>query len=263
MTDNVTLHDLQAAMLGFLHHGDSAVETLVAEQPPLPVKARLSIYGSAYRIRLHQALETDHEMSAWYLGDEQFAEMAEAYIRKHPSTFKSLRDFGRALPDFLRREPPYDQLPVLAELAAFERLMLDVFDAPDAARAGVADLQAVPMDDWPDMHIRFHPSVHLHRTQTNAVSVWQALKASDTPPAPVVLERPSDWVLWRGIDRLSQFRSLSDIERSLLQSAVRGSDFAELCEELLPHLPESEISETVLSYLLGWLEQGLVRHFDG
>lgn len=261
MVDSVALRDLQDAMLRFLHRGDSEVETLVADQPPLSAQARLSIYGNAYRIRLCQALETDHEMTAWYLGDDQFAEMAEAYIRSHPSTVKSLRNFGKALPEFLRQELPYEQLPVLGELAAFERLMLDVFDAPDAARADMADLQAIPPDRWPDMRIRFHPSVHLHLTNTNAISIWQALKASNTPPDPVS-KSPSAWVLWRGMDRLSQFRPISDAEHTLLEAAARGLDFADLCESLLPNLPESEISEAVLSYLVGWLEQGLVRNFD-
>ena len=68
--------------------------------------ARLSIYANAYRIRLREVLETDHEMSAWHLGDEQFAELADAYIGRHPFTFKSLRDIGRALPDFLRVQSP-------------------------------------------------------------------------------------------------------------------------------------------------------------
>jgi hypothetical protein len=261
MADSVALDELQDAMLRFLHRGDPEVESLVTEQAPLSARARLSIYGSAYRIRLHQALETDHEMTAWYLGDEQFREMAETFIQGHPSTYRSLRDFGENLPEFLRRESPYSQLPVLAELAAFERRMLDVFDAPDATRANRAELQSIPADDWPDLRIRFHPSVHVHRTHTNAVSIWQALKASDTPPEPVS-NGPSAWVLWRGIDRLSQFRPLPATEYATLEAAIRGGDFADLCENLLPELPESEISETVLGFLLGWLEQGLVRRLD-
>jgi hypothetical protein len=261
MDDNVALRDLQRAMLGFLHHGEPGIESLIAEQPPLPATARLSIYESAYRIRLRQALESDHEMTAWYLGDDQFAQMAEAYIRKHPSTVKSLRNFGEALPGFLRQESPYDQLPVLGELAAFERMMLDVFDAPDATRADMADLQAIPPDRWPDMRIRFHPSVHLYLTDTNAVSIWQALKASNTPPESVS-NCPSAWVLWRGIDRLSQFRPLEKTEHATLRAAIHGNDFADLCELLVPELPESGISETVLGYLLTWLEQGMVQHFN-
>jgi hypothetical protein len=225
------------------------------------VHARLSIYANAYRIRLRQALETDHEISAAYLGDEQFGDMAEAYVRDHPSTFRSLRDFGRALPDFLREQSPYDRLPELAELAAFERMMLDVFDAPDAGRASLADLQSIPADHWPGMRIRFHPSVQLHRTRTNAVEIWQALKGLNTPPAPV-RQHPCDWILWRGTDRLSQFRSVSGSEFRVLDAAIRGSDFSDLCEQLLPVLPEPEISRQVLSFLLAWLEQGLIRSFD-
>ena len=150
---------------------------------------------------------------------------------------------------------------MLSELAAFERLMLDVFDEPDASRASVSDLQAIPADDGPDLRLRFHPSVHSHHTETNAVEIWQALKASTTPPVPTA-ECPAACVLWRGTDRLSQLRSLSDTEILALNAAIRGSDFAHLCECLLPELPEPEISATVLNYLLDWLDRGLVRHLE-
>lgn len=256
-----TLRNLQQSMHRFLLNGEGDALSLVAEQPPLPAPARLAIYTNAYRIRLHQALETDHEMLAWYLGDEQFAAMAMAYIDTHPSSFRSLRDFGTALPAFLREHDPYAQMPAVSELAAFERRMLDVFDAPDAARADRGDLQAVSPERWPDMRLRFHPSVHLHLTHTNAVEIWQALKASSTPPPPDTTQAGA-WLIWRGTDRLSQFRPLTATEDTLLQAAVHGSDFALLCEALIPILPESEISETLLSHLLDWLDQGLIRQLD-
>jgi hypothetical protein len=255
--DNTSLRTLQAALIGFLRDGDNGVEALVAEQPPLSPAARLAIYGNAYGVRLRQALETDHEMLAAYLGDGQFAEMADRYIRAYPSSVTSLRHFGAQLPEFLRRQSPYNGLPVLAELAAFERLMLDVFDAADAPRADLAELQALAPADWPNMKVRLHPSVQRFSTQSNAVAIWQALKAGQAPPE-AELQMPGDWVLWRGIDRLSQFRSLPPTERLVLEAVFQGETFAGLCESLLPHLAEDTISETVLGCLLGWLEAGMV-----
>ena len=259
MAELVALRELQRSIIKYLHYGDCSAKDLVAEQPPISAQARLSIYGNAYSIRLRQALETDHEMLAWYLGDDQFNALAAAYVQAHPSTFTSLRNFGDALPQFLQQNAPYNGLPVLSELAAFERMMLDVFDAPDADRAELSDLQARPPDTWPEMRIRFHPSVQLHQTHTNAVPIWQALKASQPPPEADI-DQSSSWLLWRGTDRLSQFRSLTEIEFLLLDAAITGDDFAMLCERLIGLLPESEISEVVLNDLLRWLDQGLVRH---
>ncbi len=261
MAESVSLRDLQRSLIEYLQYGGYAAEDLVAEQAPISARARLSIYGSAYMIRLCQTLENDHEMLAWYLGDEQFAQLAASYIHQHPSHYTSLRDFGNALPEFLRQTDPYRDLPVLSELAAFERMMLDVFDAPDADRAGLPELQSRPADTWPRMRVRFHPSVQLYATRTNAVPIWQALKAAQTPPGPAT-DQPSDWLLWRGADRLSQFRSLTAIEQRLLDAAIAGADFATLCECLLRDLPEAKISEVVLTQVVNWLDQGLVRNFD-
>ncbi|MCB1874659.1 MAG: putative DNA-binding domain-containing protein [Chromatiales bacterium] len=260
--NNVTgLHEVQCALIAYLRDGVEGAEEHIADQPPLGVRERLSIYGTAYHARLHQTLLSDHEVLAAYLGDTQFADLTDAYLHAHPSKYRSLRHFGTDMPAFLRQTAPYSGLPILSEIAAFERRLLDVFDAPDAERVGAQILRARPTATWPEMRIRFHPSTQLFRTTTLAVPVWRALRENRSPPMEET-SGATTWLLWRGVDRLSEFRSVDEAEWQLLHAALEGRTFAACCETLLPRMPEQDIGKTVLNHLMTWLDQGLICRLD-
>lgn len=124
----------------------------------LPATTGLRIYAHAYGARLREALENDHPVLGAYLVDALW-ESLKGYIDAHPSRVRSLRDFGNALPAFLAETEQFRGHPQLAELARFERLLLDSFDAADDPRAEWAQLQAIPPEQWPAMCVRLHRSV--------------------------------------------------------------------------------------------------------
>jgi hypothetical protein len=251
------LADLQHRFAGFLTGQGDDIRDLVAEQGEVSIETRLGIYRNAYRLRLRETVDTDHEMLGLYLGDALFEQLVDAYIERHPSHFFSLRDFTSHLPLFLREAPPFADHPILAELAAFERLLLDVFDAPDAPRANIAHLRQLSPDRWPELQLRFHPSMQLFRAEWNCVECWQALKAGETPPAASP-QPASHWLLWRGRDRLSQFRSLPPPERALILETLAGAPLSALCERLASDLPQAQVGTHLLEVLREWLDQGLI-----
>ena len=177
------LADLQARFVDFLSGKNELITRSIAEQGNINTETRLNIYRNAYHIRLKLALETDHEMLGIYLGDDLFEVMADGYIETHPSHFTSLRHFGDQLPEYLNKTAPFNEHPIISELALFERRLLDVFDAADAERAALSALKEIPPDDWPGMRLRFHPSTQLFTAGWNSIESWKALKAGQAPPA--------------------------------------------------------------------------------
>lgn len=251
------LRETQEQLLDFLRGGATEVERLIADQPPLAVEARLSIYRNAYRVRLRKTLESDHQMLWRYLGDEHFADAVARYIDTHPSHFTSLRYFGDRLPRFLATSAPFDEHPEIAEIATFERRLMDSFDAAEAPRLSEQRLAELDPADWPQMRLRFHPSVQPFRAQWNSVEIWRALKAEERPPT-ATSQANSDWLLWRGRDQLTQYRSLSELESLALQQLLAGADFAALCEAMLDLCAADQVSVEAVRLLRDWLEQGVV-----
>lgn len=218
---------------------------------------QLGIYGNAYKARLIEALRTNYPALHQLLGDQDFDAMAAAYLEQYPSQKVSIRWFGDCLAVFLQWTDPYSQLPVFAELAAFEWALRHALDAANAAQIGVEELQNIAPENWGDMQFNLHPSVTLLSLQWNAPQIWKAL--TDNASLPERNQTPMHWLVYRQRNLSSGWRSLSDIELSLLQWVQDGYSFADLCEKLSTITPDAtEVPLQAARMLWQWADAGLL-----
>ena len=250
------LDERQQQLLDFLLNNDDAIKAHISEQKGINSELRLDIYRNAYRIRLRETIDVDHPVLGNYLGDELFDQMVAGYIDKHPSSNKSLRQYADQLPHFLTLHEPFKQHPQISELARFERILLSAFDAADQIPLPASALTSIPAEHWPDLIVRFHPSVQCFQSDWNVVEIWQALKEQRSPPDPK--QETVRWLIWRNNDRLTEFRSLNEIEYLLLQGCLKGRSFSLLCEDLLNHIDEESIAPQLVKTISQWLEKGLI-----
>ncbi|MCG7537545.1 DNA-binding domain-containing protein [Pseudoalteromonas sp. OOF1S-7] len=254
------LAKLQQAFIDMLNGAASDLTNHIAPQPGLDAKDRAAIYHNAYRIRLTKVLEQDHEMLGRYLGDDLFDQLVEGYLAQYPSCDPSLRHFGDRLPTFLAHQPPFSAHGILSEMALFERLLLQAFDAPDDTRLTIQALQQVPANLWPNVMFTLHPSVRLLCCQFAAVESWQALKQADTPPQP---ELPASryWLIVREMDLRTAFHPLSHSDYVCLKAISDGLPFSFVCEAAARLHQDTETGTHAVMQLLqkalnaGWLSQ--------
>jgi hypothetical protein len=251
------LRQLQQEMQRELLNETSGIRSAVIDAPPLPVQARLDIYRNAYRIRLIDALDDTYSVLHKLLGDETFAALGEMFISAHPSVHRSIRWYGDELADFMTQCPPFSEQPILSEVARFEWMLAEVFDAPDAAVLGRAALGAVAPQAWPDITFRFHPSVRRLTLAWNTVNVWQAANVDQEPPQPEPALQPVRWLLWRQ-DFKSYFRSLDAAEECALNAALRGLSFADICAAMADSLTEEEIPLRAATLIGAWADSGII-----
>lgn len=135
---------------------------------------RFNVYTEAYRLRLIEALVADYSALKDYLGDDDFDTMGNAYIDASPSDQFSIRWFGRHLPRFLAETPPYDEKPVLKELASFEWALSEAFDAPENKPIDYERFAAIEPTHWPSLRLQFHPSLRRVDLKYNVPQIWQA-----------------------------------------------------------------------------------------
>ena len=251
------LKKLQDNFCDYLLSGRKDIANFVIDQGKLDRYTRLDIYKNAYRVRLKKCIETDHPILLEYLGDKLFEEMAQSYINNYPSAYTSLRQYCDHLPIHLAQHEPFKSVPVLAEIANFERLMLAAFDAADCKRITIKTLQAITTDDWPKIKLIFHPSAFIFVSNWNSVDIWQALKNKNTPPE--AKQSISFWLVWRGRDKLTQFRHIPFVANIMFNTFKNNHSFAEVCDALLKHLPEDEIPQTAIQHLNHWLQMGIIH----
>ncbi len=118
-------------------------------------------------------------------------------------------------------------------------------------------MQEITPDDWATIQLEFHPSVSVFEASWNSVVIWQALKDENTPEEAT--ENQVYWLIWRGEDRLTQFRNMP-LEAYLMFNCFRDNyHFSDVCEFLLEHLTEDQISPLTVQYLTNWLQMGIVH----
>lgn len=250
------LASLQRDFLRALTGADRQVSAALQDQGGIGRDLGLQIYVHAYSARLREALENDHAQLAAYLGDELWQQLVTAYVAANPSHQTSLRNFGEGLPHFLRIHAPFDAHPVLAELASFERSLLDSFDAAEAPVASWDELLHTPPSRWPGLRPRFVPSLSRLGTRLNSVEIWQALKAGRRPPE--VQNLPGDWAIWRDAEQVTRFRSLGIDEAVLLDHFLAGGDFGQGCEQLQRWHESDAVPAKALEALARWCAEGWI-----
>lgn len=256
----MSLRALQQRFQEHLLNGASPVLADIAAVAPLSRERRLGVYRDAYGARLRDALKSNYPKLHRVLGDATFAALAAGFLAAHPSGTRSIRWFGRGLPEYLQHTPPYSAQPILAELARFEWALGECFDAADAVAMTREDLQRTPPTDWGGLRFGFHAGVRTLILQWNTVEVWKALDADPeaTAPDPSSSAGARTWLLWRQ-QYQNRFRSLDAIEATALAVAMDGASFAQICEQLCGVLAEAQVPAAAAVLLSNWIEAGLLN----
>jgi hypothetical protein len=258
------LEELERAVQRHVRDGGPLPAALEAAVAP-PAAERWQIYVEAYRLRLTEALATQYPALAARAGRPAFAERVAAFIAATPSAHRSIRDYGRELPDYLAATARDLEDEMRAELAAFEWRLAAAFDAAPGRPAAPADLAGVAAGDWPGLRFRAVPSLARLGTSTNAVAAWRAAKAgageAEDPACEPAAERHerTEWLILRpGLD--TEFRSLPADEAAALDRLLAGASFGELCEHLAATLGDDGAAALAAAgWLKGWLQAGALE----
>lgn len=250
------LHEWQAGLQQNILSGQTVCD-LPLREGAVSAARQLAVYQAAYRLRLVEALASNYPALYALLGQAQFEQLGFDYLVAYPSAAPSIRWFGGRLADWLTRQSPYAQLPVLAELARFEWALRGALDAADAPVLPVAALAGLAPEDWAVCRLRLQPSacaMHLH---WNVPALWQALLAEQVPPGPEA--QAGDWLIWRRPDGMVVWRSLATDEAWALATLAAGSTLASVCEGLTDWQSAEQVPLRLVSLLQGWLAEGLLR----
>jgi hypothetical protein len=259
-----TLRDLQLRLRSLIARpGLLRGEDLAAEVAALGIRGderlsaadRVQVYADMYFVRLRDALAEDFPALAGALGDERFATLVRRYVDEHPSDRPSLRDLGRHLPDFVARHPDLLIGPWQAELAQLEWAMVEAFDALDQPTLRAADLDALPADAWPGLHVAPVASLKLLACDAPVDVLRDGILAGNE-----VREVAHDRVLlrvWRQSTTVFQ-RRMQPLEAAALRWMLPGVSFAELCAWLGDDTRAEDPASAAMHLLALWLEDELL-----
>jgi hypothetical protein len=251
-----TLNEIQAAFQRAIMLGDDAVLDEILDNSRTNRNVLFGVYRHAYVARLVEVVRNDHPALNKFLGDEAFDEIARAYVAARPSRSQNARWFSHGLPDFIaetRRNEAH-----LFELAKLERTLNDAFDAPDSEPLALADLAAVPGENWAELVFEPHPSASRLVFMTNARTIWLTLKNDEPPPPVEVLPEAENILVWRH-DTTPKVRPMSPEEAMMWNEAANGVPFGPLCELVAVYDDPETAPLRAAQHLQGWIASGALR----
>jgi len=106
----------------------SDVELILSPGGELQLDEAIEVYKIDYQTRMKEALGVNFEATWAILGDDQFDELAQAYIKKYASKNANLTNYGHLFPEFILEQKCEDYV---YEMALFERCYWEYFHASD------------------------------------------------------------------------------------------------------------------------------------
>lgn len=164
---------------------------------------RLDIYSNSYFARLYEILQRDYAVVEAIIGRKLFRAAIVEYLEKYPSQHYNLSHLGKFFPRYLRELPDdWPHRDVVAEVAAIERAVEEVFDEKRSTAVTPEEWAAFPADRWENARFTFVPAMRMLALEYPANRMMQNFlekKPRRWPKAKktwVVVYR-KDWQAWR------------------------------------------------------------------
>ena len=251
------LAELQRAFQRNVLDGAREIESIVAGSERFPTAERLGIYSGGYAERLAEALAQTYPAVRAAIGERRFGALIERLAHGQPSRHFSVRRYGAELDRLLADTFAAPKGRVLAELARWEWLLAEVFDAADARALTQADFADLDPESWPQLHFALTPTLRRIELATNAVAWWKWACADAPRPGRWRAQRASVWALWRQ-ELAIYFRPLSIAELAALEAVAAGGTFGELCAALADHVEPEAAPVRAATLLHTWLKEGWI-----
>ncbi|BDU18802.1 DNA-binding domain-containing protein [Dyella sp. GSA-30] len=243
------------------------LHAMLAEQaPPLEIlrgderadaATRFAVYHHAYRARLLEALAIEYPGLALMAG-RRFERLGAGYLEAHPSGHYNIRWHGAGLAAFLDYGRPWRDKPAFADMARLDWAISTVFDAADEPVMDPQALAQLAPEDW--ARLLLHPQYRLQilSTSYNVAAFRKAADLGEPKPKLVHYSTAQSVLIWRQ-EWTVRYRTLEDDELIVLEAAIGGATFSELCDRLGRFHDESAAPARMVAILQGWLASHLLR----
>jgi hypothetical protein len=149
------------------------------------------------RANLHNALRGVYPVVERLVGMEFFAFAAHAYITRNRSTSGNLNLYGTEFPAFISSFRPAATLPYLADVAALEWALHEVYAAAEASPVSPLHLATMAPEHYGRLTCSLHPATRLLRSAFPIQSIWEKNQPGYAGDPSVDLRQEGDHLLIR------------------------------------------------------------------
>jgi hypothetical protein len=213
-----------------------------------------------YGARLVEALESQYPRLARLLGADAFADLTGDYVADRPSRHPSLRELGRALPDWLAAQRRDE--PALVPLAALEWARADLYDLADEPAMSLDAPRAFPPERFGELPLKLIAAHRFVEVDRGTEALWDGLSpaATDPPtalPTSLTAGPRATLLVWRQ-EIAVYHRAVDPEERAALALVSAGSRFGVICDALSAAHGDDAAAAQAFAWLSTWISDGLL-----
>lgn len=183
------LHEIQTAFAISIRDGNTlaVASGIVADRPG--AGNRLQIYQNHFTLTLIETLRSTYPVTCRLVGHDFFAQVARAYMRTSPPTGPCLFEYGGGFPQYIGSLPETRSLVYLRDVCRLEWAINVAFHAPDVPVLQALAFADIPVAQYIDVGLAFHPSVRLVASAFPIDRIWQVNQSETEDIEPVDLRQ--------------------------------------------------------------------------
>ena len=253
---------------------EQTAASFIAPNSRLSAFERLEIYNRQYWFRVLGALAEDFPALRSVIGARAFEAMSVAYLGEHPSHSFTLRNLGRHLPEWLRKNPHYAgrRARLAEDVARIEWAFVEAFDNAErdpltleqiATLEGESRLALQPHLQLVELEYAVDDLVlNLHKVekrQTSEAGVRHE-DSEDRPAKLPGLRRKPTWLAAHRVDYSVYYLRLGRGEFVTLRAIGAGKALAQAIETGITtaRVPSPKRPRLVREWFTKWAELGWI-----
>ena len=246
------------------------IAALLTPHSQLSQAEALGIYNSAYHQRLVEVSSALFPVLFNTLGRDLYTRLWIGYMAAYPPRNGPIHRVGERLHTYVSEHPSFAGLPAVADIVQLESLLTALFDRVDEAPYSLAQLQALPQEDWPAMRWQAKQDWAMFYSRFDLEQYWRLMQgfiAQEGEPGktdfaitaidPVPPADLPNYLVLRQNQRM-QFQVIRPEMAVFLEGVRAQLDFAGLCVSLAEAFPEQEIPSLSLRLLIRAIELELL-----
>lgn len=241
-----------------------AREHLTGNDRLRPVE-QLEIYREQFWLRHTASLVEDFPGVGGILGQAEWEKLVEGYLETHSPTSWTLRELGRAFPDYVASRDDLPHRALCSDMARLEWRFIELFDATDCPPLDLAKLGSLPPSTLETGQLLLSPALCLLEVDFPVADLRQRLiegrSAGASGEGPLIPEpKKQHLVLYRGQDRRLYHLPVGREAFALLEGLSRGLSLVAACEHALAEAPEhaERLERNVGAWFQQWAKRGWI-----
>ena len=253
-----------------LEQNADEIAALLAPHSQISQAEALGIYNNAYHQRLVEVSSALFPVLFHTLGRDLYTRLWIGYMGAYPPRNGPIHRVGARLHTYVSEHPSFAGLPAVADIVQLESLLTLLFDKVDETPYTLAQLQALPQDDWPAMRWQAKQDWAMFYSRFDLEQYWRLMQDyisqggepgntgfAITGIEPTTSPKLPNYLVLRQEQRM-QFQIIRPEMAVFLEGVQAQLDFASLCVAMAEAFPEQEIPSLSLRLLLRALELELL-----